>query len=192
MKKQFKQEVWPINQIFIFAATGLITLFLLKAASDILVPFLISIAIAIVLSPLFTYLETKRIPKVLSLIVVIMLSLLPIILFGGYVADEAKDFATNYQTIKASFLQSIQSFTAHMNHIGININENKINTILEKSNLGEILRNLATQANSQFSNLFLIFFMDLKLFTKKELAFMIEIEENFFKVVLDYISFNFS
>jgi len=159
MKKQFKQEVWPINQIFIFAATGLITLFLLKAASDILVPFLISIAIAIVLSPLFTYLETKRIPKVLSLIVVIMLSLLPIILFGGYVADEAKDFATNYQTIKASFLQSIQSFTAHMNHIGININENKINTILEKSNLGEILRNLATQANSQFSNLFLIFFM---------------------------------
>jgi len=159
MEKQFKQDIWPINQIFIFAATGLITLFLLKAASDILVPFLISIAIAIVLSPLFTYLETKRIPKVLSLIVVIMLSLLPIILFGGYVADEAKDFATNYQTIKASFLQSIQSFTAHMNHIGININENKINTILEKSNLGEILRNLATQANSQFSNLFLIFFM---------------------------------
>jgi predicted PurR-regulated permease PerM len=159
MEKQFKQEVWPINQIFIFSATGLITLFLLKAASDILVPFLISIAIAIVLSPLFTYLETKRIPKVLSLIVVILLSLLPIILFGGYVAEEAKDFATNYQTIKASFQQGIQSFTAHMNHIGININENKINAILEKSNLGEILRNLATQANSQFSNLFLIFFM---------------------------------
>jgi predicted PurR-regulated permease PerM len=159
MKKQFKQEIWPVNQLFIFAATGLITLFLLKAASDILVPFLISIAIAIVLSPHFTYLETKHIPKVVSLVVIILLSLLPIIIFGGYVADEAKDFATNYQTIKASFMQGIQSVTVHLNQMGINVNEENINAVLEKSNLGEILRNLATQANNQFSNLFLIFFM---------------------------------
>jgi len=159
MKKQFKEEAWPINQVLIFGAAGLITLFLLKAASDILVPFMISIAIAIVLSPLFTYLESKHIPKGLSLVVVILLSLLPIILFGGYVAEEAKDFAANYQTIKAGFIQSIEKFTNSLHYYGININDAKINTILEKSNLGEILKNLATQANNQFSNLFLIFFM---------------------------------
>jgi len=159
MKKQFKQEAWPINQVFIFTATSLITLFLLKAASDIVVPFLISISVAIVLSPLFTYLESKHIPKGASLVVVILLSLLPIVLFGGYVADEAKAFAANYQTIKASFLQSIQSFANHLNHLGISVNEAKIKAVLEKSNIGEILKNLATQANNQFSNLFLIFFM---------------------------------
>jgi len=159
MKKQIREETWPINQIFIFSASGLITLFLLKAASDILVPFLISVALAIVLSPLFTYLESKHIPKGVSLFMVILLSLLPIILFGGYVIDEAKDFAANYHSIKASFLQSIESFTSYLNHFGISINETKINAILEKSNLGEILKNLAAQANNQFSNLFLIFFM---------------------------------
>jgi len=181
MKKQFEQEAWPINQVFIFTATTLITLFLLKAASDILVPFLISIAVAIVLSPTFTYLESKRIPRGVSLFVVILLSLLPIVIFGGYVAEEAKDFAANYQSIKASFLESLQSFTAHMKHFGISVNEAKINTILQKSNLGEILKNLATQANNQFSNLFLIFFM---------VAFMLMESKYFYdkmiKIATDY------
>ena len=85
MKQQCKQEPWPINQILIFTASMLITLFLMKSASAVLAPFLLSVAIAIMLSPLFTYLESKYIPKGVSLVVVILLVLLPVVLLGGYV-----------------------------------------------------------------------------------------------------------
>jgi predicted PurR-regulated permease PerM len=176
-----KNDIWAINQIFIFTATSLITLFLLKASSEIIVPFLISMAIAIVLSPLFTYIESKRIPKSISLIVVIFFALVPIIIFGGYIAEEARDFAVHYHTIKANFLESIHKFIIYMDSFGITIEEDKIRAILQKSNLSEILKRLATQANNQFSNIFLIFFM---------VAFMLMESKYFYykmiKIATDY------
>ena len=91
--------------------------------------------------------------------VVIFFALVPIIIFGGYIAEEARDFAIHYHTIKASFLESIHNFIIYMDSFGITIEEEKIRAILQKSNLSEILKKLATQANNQFSNIFLIFFM---------------------------------
>jgi len=159
MKQQFNQEPWPINQIFIFSATVLITLFLLKSASGIITPFLLSVAIAIMLSPLFTKLESNHIPKAVSLVVIILLVLIPIILLSGYVLDEAKDFAANYKTIKENFIVTLHNFFATFQHIGIHVDDGKINMLLEKSNIGDLLKKLAFQARSQFSNLFLIMFM---------------------------------
>ena len=156
--KQTKQEIWPITQILIFWTLILVILTVLKSASDLLVPFLIAIALAIVLSPLLTYLESKRIPKILSLVLIIIISLIPTIILGGYIGEEVKDFANNFQTIKQQFFASLEKFTIFMNGFGIGITEEDIHKVLEKSNLGEIVKNLASQAGSQFSNIFLIFF----------------------------------
>ena len=73
--------------------------------------------------------------------------------------DEAKDFATNYKTIKENFSVSLHHFFAYFQHFGIHVDEGKINMLLEKSNIGDVLKNLASQASSQFSNLFMIMFM---------------------------------
>ncbi|BAF71800.1 AI-2E family transporter [Sulfurovum sp. NBC37-1] len=159
MNENNTQGMWPVNQLFLLTATMLITIFLLKAASAVIVPFLIAVAVSIILAPLFTRLESKHIPKPVSLIVVILLSLLPIILLGGYVAEQAGEFAANYQSIKANFMQSLQAFIAQLGHYGIHIDDAKLNAVLEKSNIAGILKNLAAQANEQFSNIFLIFFM---------------------------------
>ncbi|WP_297525384.1 AI-2E family transporter, partial [Sulfurovum sp.] len=159
MDKQRREGIWPINQIFLLTATMLISIFLLKAASEIIVPFLIAVAIVIVLAPLFTRLESRHIPKPVSLVAVILLTLIPIVLLGGYVVDEAKSFAANYPTIKANFMGSLQAFFAQLGHYGIHIDETRVNAVLEGSNISDILKNLATQAKEQFSNLFLIFFM---------------------------------
>ncbi len=175
MKQEHIPIQWPINQVFIFAATALVTLFLLKEASEILVPFLIAVTVAIMLSPLFTYLESKRIPKAVSLIVVILFSLLPIVLLGGYVADEAKAFAANYQTLKTQLVQTFEHLTGSLQHIGISVNGEKVQHLVEKSNINGILKNLAIQANSQFSNLFLVFFM---------VAFMLMESNDFYEKIL--------
>ena len=159
MDQQRREGIWPINQIFLLTATMLISIFLLKAASEIIVPFFIAVAIAIVLAPLFTRLESRHIPKPVSLFVVILLTLIPIVMLGGYVADEVKSFAANYPTIKINFMESLKAFFAQLGHFGIHVDETRVNAILEGSNISDILKNLATQAKEQFSNLFLIFFM---------------------------------
>jgi len=156
--KQTKQEIWPITQILIFWAMLLVIFTVLKSASDLLVPFLIAGSLAIVLSPLLTYLEKKRIPKILSLVLIIILSLILAIILGGYIDEEVKEFANNLQETKQQFFASLEKFILFMNGFGIGVTEEDIYKVFEKSNLGEIVKNLASQAGSQFSNIFLIFF----------------------------------
>ena len=151
--------IWPVTQLFLLSASILIIIFLLKAASEFIVPFLIAVAISIILAPLFSWLESKHIPKIVSLLAVIALSFIPIVLFGGYVADEAAKFAANYQSIKSSFIESIQHFFESLSEFGIDIDEKKVDMVFEKSSLTDMLKGLASQANEQFSNLFLIYFM---------------------------------
>ncbi|NOR55113.1 MAG: AI-2E family transporter [Sulfurovum sp.] len=168
--KQIRQKNWPINQILMFWVMISILLATFKFASELIVPFLIAIALAIILSPLLTYLERKRIPKVLSLVFIIIVSFIPAIILGGYIGEEVKDFANNFQEIKQQFNAFLEKVTLFMNGLGLGVTQEEIHKILEKSNLGEIVKNLASQAGSQFSNIFLIFFM---------LAFML-MESDFF------------
>jgi len=168
--KQIRQETWPINQLLMFWVMISIVLATFKFASGLIVPFLIAISLAIILSPFLTYLERKRIPKVLSLVFIIIVSLIPTVILGGYIGEEVKDFANNFQEIKQQFNAILEKGALFMNSFGLGVTQEDIYKILEKSNLGEIVKNLASQAGSQFSNIFLIFFM---------LAFML-MESDFF------------
>lgn len=160
MHKQSTSEgIWPVTQLFLMSASILVIIFLLKSASEFIVPFLIAVAISIILAPLFSWLESKHIPKIVSLLVVVVMSFIPIVLFGGYVAEEAAKFAANYQSIKSSFIESMQHFFVSLSKFGIEIDEKKVDIVFEKSNLTDMLKSLASQANEQFSNIFLIYFM---------------------------------
>lgn len=159
MKNHSTQEPWPINQIFIFIATSLIILYLLKLASNIVVPFLISISLAIILSPFINYLESKFIPKIVSLLLVVLLALFPIIIVSEYIVNEILEFASNYESIKTQFIQYIVESASNFHYFGITIDKHEVNMFLEQSNLTDIIKNLLTEAKNQFSNIFLIFFM---------------------------------
>ncbi len=156
--KQTGEESWSINRLFILLATLSIVFTVLKVASGLFVPFLISAAIAILLSPLLSYFEKKRIPKAISLTVIIVLILLPIVALGGYIGGEAKDFATNFHMIQDQFYAKVDQLIKFLDGIGVEVSREDITLMLEKSDLGGIVKNLASQAGNQFSNIFLIFF----------------------------------
>ena len=152
------QKAWPINQ-FLLLITSLAILFvIMKYAADLLAPFLISISFAIVLSPLLNYLEKRHIPKILSLVLIIVLSVVPIVILAGYIATEAHDFIANIHILKIQFQVSLGDFLNSLQNIGLNINQSDIEAILSKSNISGIIKNLASQTSTQFSNIFLILF----------------------------------
>ncbi|WP_309497257.1 AI-2E family transporter [Sulfurovum sp.] len=157
--KQSTQQTWPINQLLIFMATLSIVLTAMKFSSAIIVPFLIAVSIAILLAPLLSYLETKRIPRVLSLIFVTVLVLIPIVALGGYIGEEVKDFVRNYQSMQKEFHLWLGEIAGKINKLGISIEQTDLREAFDQSNFGELIRGLATQAKNQFSNIFLIFFI---------------------------------
>lgn len=156
---QEKQKSWQINQLFILLATLSVIFVVLKVSSTIFVPFLISIAIAIILSPLLNYLSSKRIPRVISLIIIMISVMLPIVGLGEYVGGEARSFAANFHDIQQQFYAGIDKFTITLVEIGLDVNKDDINALLQKSNIGSIVTSLASQVGTQFSNIILIFFM---------------------------------
>ncbi len=152
------QKAWPINQFLILLTSISILFVIMKYAAGVLAPFLISIALAIVLSPLLRMLQKRHIPKVVSLMILLILSAIPIIMFGGYIVAEAQEFAKNFHTLNAQFDTALGKFILYLQNIGLSVNQTDIEAMLAKNNVSGIVKNLASQTSTQFSNIFLILF----------------------------------
>lgn len=157
--KQYQQDIWPINQLLIFMATLSITFMAMKLSAAIIVPFLIASAIAILLAPLLSYLETKHIPRLVSLSFVTILVLIPVVALGGYIGEEVSDFVRNYNSMEEKFDIWLGEISEKINKFGIAITHNDLREAYEQSNFGELIQGLAKQTKNQFSNIFLIFFI---------------------------------
>ena len=152
------QKTWQINQFLILITSISILFVIMKYSADLLAPFLISVAFAIVLTPLLNILQKRHIPKIVSLVILIILSAIPIILFGGYIVTETQEFAANFHTMSAQFDTALGTFIQKLHHIGLSVNQADIEAMLAKSNISGIIKNLASQTGTQFSNIFLILF----------------------------------
>lgn len=152
------QKSWLINQFLILVTSIAILFVIMKYAADLLSPFLISVSLAIVLAPLLTFLQARHIPKILSLVLIILLSAIPIVILGGYIGTEAQEFANNSHSLKAQFDSTLGEMIVHLQDIGLAVNQADIKAMLEQSNVSGIIKNLASQTSTQFSNIFLILF----------------------------------
>ena len=157
--KAYTKQVWPINQLFILMASMSIVLMAMKFSADILVPLLIASAIAILLAPLLKYLETKHIPKIISLVFVTVLVLIPVMSLGGLIGEEVEDFIKNYATMEKEFDAWLNKISHSISQLGISVTSEDLKATLDKSNFGELIQGLATQTKNQFSNIFWIFFL---------------------------------
>ena len=152
------QKAWPINQFLILVTSISILFIIMRYAADLLAPFLISVALAIILSPLLNYLQSRHIPKTVSLVLIVLISAIPIIVLGGYIGNEAKEFTSNFHSLKAQFETLLSQVILHLQNIGIPVDQANLKAILAQSNFSGLIENLASQASTQFSNIFLIFF----------------------------------
>ncbi len=151
-------SAWPINQLLMFWSFISIIVVILKYASDLVAPFLISIALSIVLVPLLKFFTDKRIPKALALLIIIIAVLVPTVVLSGYIGVEVKEFVQNFHETQEQFHASTERFVTFANSMGMPLTQNDIQSMIDKSNFTEIIKDLASQASTQFSNVFLIFF----------------------------------
>ena len=154
-----KKENWQINQLFVLLASISILFTVLKFSAGLIVPLLIAMAISILLSPIFSFLETKKVPKFVSLIILSIVILIPMLAFGGYLGREIQDFIFNYDTIEKEFNNWVLSLTAYSGKMGFEVTTAHITDVLESINIKNLISGLVLQAKSQFSNIFLIFFI---------------------------------
>jgi len=80
---------------FLIMAAVVIVLAGIKAASVIVVPFLLSLFLAIILAPLFLWLKEKKIPQAIALLLVILFLITTIITLMMFLGTSIQDFTQN-------------------------------------------------------------------------------------------------
>jgi len=153
------QKIWEINQLFLFLGMLSIVFAALKFASGIVVPLLIAISIAIILSPLFQLLERYRVPRVISLILVLVVSGIFIASVGAYAANELKAFIENAPALAQSLEKELVSLVSKLHESSIPIDTEDLGRLFQPTNVAGILQRMLSELGSQLSNMMLIIFV---------------------------------
>jgi len=151
-----------------------------KSAAEIIVPFLLSLFIAIILSPSYNFFNKKGLPNALSLTIVITLFIVFIILIAKLIGSSAHEFSSNiefYQQQLNIYFNKLSSFAVNM---GVEIPQNEIADIINTKEIMHFCTNIILSISSMFTNGFVILLT---------VIFMM-LESSYFKNKIEYMTSN--
>ncbi|ASM39465.1 AI-2E family transporter [Campylobacter sp. RM12327] len=103
---------------FVIIMTGL------YFAKDIVIPFLLAIFLAVLISPIITYMQKLKIPRAISLIIVLLCFFGLFFIIGNVVAKNMTNFLTNLPDLQSKFMSFysdlILKFSSFTDYISFN------------------------------------------------------------------------
>jgi len=103
-----------IGYYFLVMASIVIVLAGVKIASAIIVPFLLSMFLAIILSPLYNFFTNKGLPEGMSLFMVVALLVVVFVLFGKLITSSLNEFSLNVD----SYMQKLTAYYVYLKDFG--------------------------------------------------------------------------
>jgi len=128
----------------------------MKAASPIIVPFLLSVFIAIISAPGMFYLQTKGLPAVLSLLAVVGVVLVFILLVAVLIGSSVDDFSQALPLYQSRLEEKLQVLSGLFSKIGIELSVQAIQQYFDPSAVMKLVANTLSGLGSVLSNGFLI------------------------------------
>ncbi|MBN2815417.1 MAG: AI-2E family transporter [Campylobacterales bacterium] len=153
---QTKESV-DIYKIWLGLAAFVVIIAGIKAASSIVVLFLLSVFIATVSAPAIFLLEGYKVPR--SFAFFIVLSFVIILLFGfGYILSSSVDsFLSNTSEYQARVLTSIEHIGGFLNNIGLEVSKESLKNMFDPSSLVNFTGVFLKSFTAILSNSFIIF-----------------------------------
>lgn len=158
---------------FIIIVTGL------YFAKDIVIPFLLALFLAILISPIITYMQKLKIPRIISLIVVLLCFFGLFFIIGNVVAKSMANFLTNLPDLQYKFMSFYSNLVLKFSFISDHINFNEsIFSYLNPNNIFLATSGALKWSSTLISKTFIVILL---------FVFMI-IETNIFRQKVIYFS----
>jgi predicted PurR-regulated permease PerM len=147
-------------------------------AKSIIVPFILALFISIICAQPITWLEKKKIPKWLALIIVISGLILLFSGFSIFIGGTLASFSSNVSEYKSTLKTIIISFIQCLNEQGLNIPQDQVSNLVQPEKILEFtasaLNGLFKMIGSTFLIFLIIFFIltELRSFPIKAKAIM--------------------
>ncbi len=110
-------------RILLVCAAFVVVVAGMRAAEPILVPFLLSVFIAIICAPPLFWLQRRGLSTGLALLVVVLGVLLAGLLLGALVGSSVDDFSRDLPVYQDRLRQQVGSFSAYLQGFGIHLSE---------------------------------------------------------------------
>lgn len=128
----------------------------MKTASPILIPFLLSIFIAIISAPSLFYLQSRGLPQALSLVVVIGFVLVMIILLAMLVGTSVDDFSKAMPLYQDRLQDKLLVLSGLLSKIGIELSVQAIQQYFDPAAIMKLVANILSGLGSVLTDGFLI------------------------------------
>ncbi len=148
---------------FIVSAAVVIVLAGVKVASVIIVPLLLSLFIAIILSPLFEWFRSKRLPAVFALTLVITLFIGLVSLVAMLVGNSAQDFSDNLPLYTQQLETRFSGIASNLASWGIMLPEGGLKQLFDPNiavgYAAGMLKGMGSALTNSFVILLMVIFM---------------------------------
>jgi predicted PurR-regulated permease PerM len=150
------QKETPIGYYFIVMASIVIVLAGVKFAASIIVPFLLSLFIAIILSPSYTFLKKRGLGDALSLTIVISIFLIFLALIGKLIGASVHQFSQNIDLYTQKLSTYYQSLETLSETIGIAIPASEFSTLINSKQIMHYTTAFIEGIGALFTNGFVV------------------------------------
>jgi len=155
-----------IGYYFIVMASVIIVLAGIKNASEIIVPFLLSLFMAIILLPAYEFFNKKGLPQSISLFLVIGIFILFISLVAQLIGSSIHDFNSNIDLYSEQLGVYYYSFVEMASKIGIEISVDELSSMINSKQImsfaSQIMQSMSSMLTNGFVVLLTIIFMLLE------------------------------
>lgn len=147
-----------IGYYFIVMASVIIVLAGIKSASEIIVPFLLSLFLAIILLPTYNYFNKKGLPETISLVLVIGIFILLISLVAKLIGSSIHDFNANIDFYSDQLSVYYYSLVKIASKVGIEISVDELSAMINSKQIMSFASNIMQSIGSMFTNGFVVLF----------------------------------
>ncbi|EDZ62924.1 protein belonging to UPF0118 [Sulfurimonas gotlandica GD1] len=145
-----------IGYFFIVFASVIIVLAGIKSATAIVIPFLLALFIAIILSPSYNYFNKKGLPNGLSLVLVITIFVIFLASVAKLIGTSAQEFSSNIGSYEQQLSGSFHKITEMAVSLGIELPEEEITSIINPKQIMQLTSGIVQGIGSMFTNGFVI------------------------------------
>jgi len=162
-----------IGHFFIVSASVVVVLAGAKIASVIIVPFLLALFMATILSPFFLWLKKIGLGEVFALIIIVLFLLLIISLMVTLIGSSVQDFSQNVPLYEIKLRNDLSHIIDTLDKWGLHIPKEDFVNLFQTGNLMRYIANTLKSLGSLLTNSFMIILtitfmlMEISQFTAK-------------------------
>ena len=128
----------------------------IKIAAVIVVPFLLSLFVAIICNPAINFLEERKIPRALAIIAVILFIFSLFVVLGGIIGSSVNEFRQALPIYEAQLSHDIDWLITLMESKNISISMSEVRAYFDPSKVMALVTTTLTGFSSVLGNVFLL------------------------------------